>query len=1052
MKQFDKQILIPLSPTQPASLKAALERYQELLASEQAFRQEMGLMHNVEFVASQPQGHRRLQPDDAGKMERLLAYAMTCVRGGMPALVSDDDEVYFSEAILFAAALGHPELKPTLIATAEAMVAFARRRNDSSDMWLDDCHLFGLEALYMLAVEHDECAWLLAGFFIPYWDSEHEDSHDTLMALLVQACGWSRDLLNAYIYCDNPQVRRSFNQPDNHGDLADYLQQHPQEYQWFCDQLSQRLITRPLLAYHDEHSLDETQPVLGFFHTMRAEWPVAADPYDQDQWQDEVNLQPFLNGNIETAALALHQNIEQNANGPLVVVAEAHQDNGDDSSQGPLFDDQFGNALNFIGGLDQGPMLRAYVQGELDQDSGERLLAQVPEFDFGRIGRYEYGGAEAFQENLALWLSRPFAQDDVVPTFPYYFERLLSERRGVDNELRLLDLFWRLLGRPQFPRRMADTLIQEFGHLSETEYCDRYRQDLNSEQQQHQALHEDLECLWCDELELSEFAALDQRTRAHPSLLAPEQWPQTLGAATYAAWCAQDIAVADGAAGRMTAWLDQQLMPLLCQQLAEYSKDDTLPAELQLYLTDNEPQPFDPARHTQMAERLVAILHHDGGTLGDRITDRQPAYALLMHDDGFQFGLHCLFWLHIASWLDRVPLRLERLSQRLLQLLLTLAPQKVIGLLSKPHSDYPLYQGINDVEAEHTLHRQLSKCGVSDCELEVFRLCSDQQLACYRPADARFWQRYVAMLDHYGEARPDDSSMLGASAWNQYQQMLQVLRRREDRERLQFYQDLMSRHPEAVLPQWLEEEFTQALNGYLISNTEVEEDLDWLEQPARRRQIANDTAVEVLAYLNGDRERQQVQAKLAATLSRELNARTDAESRLGPQFYLWGLLDQDRSDRLLTLLLNHHVSALKLLAPEPLTDLYVAQLIRQGELPLEQRWQHPQVGHITIRDPQARKALIHRAAEWALQRLSTLDIPEGVRVAFAFQYQVDDYLKTIASQQALPPMSPYLCGKDRLALAERLGQLGHSRPGIKGLLQDTSVRVRALAQRLLDKE
>jgi len=526
MNQFDKQILIPLDPSNQDSLRAALGRYRELLDSGEAFRQEMGLMLNVEFVAQQGDGQRRLQPADAGEMERLLAFAMTCVRGGMPTRVGDADEIYFSEVILFAAALAHPQLKEEVVATAEAMVAFARRRNDTSDMWLDDCHLFGLEALYMLAVEHDECAWLLAGFFIPYWDTEHEGSHDKLMALLVQSCGWSRDLLKAYVYCDNPQVRRSFNHTDAHADLADYLQQHPQEYQWFCDQLSQRLLRRPLLAYHDQSSLDETHPVLGFFHSMRAQWPMTSDPHHQERWQDEVNQQPFMGQTLEEAALDLFQAIEAQARQPLVVVAEAHLEERD---QGCLFGDQFGNALTFIGALEQGPQLRAYVQRELDDAEGIALLESLAAFDFGAIGRYEHGGAEAFQENLSLWLSRPFAQEDVVATFPYYFEQLLNEAQPQEKLLRLLDLFWRLLGRPQFPRRMTETLVDEHGLLSETEYAERYQQDPRGEEQHQQALAEDLEALWGDELELDELKELDQRTRANPGLLAPEAWPNTLG-------------------------------------------------------------------------------------------------------------------------------------------------------------------------------------------------------------------------------------------------------------------------------------------------------------------------------------------------------------------------------------------------------------------------------------------------------------------------------------------------------------------------------------------
>lgn len=1063
MNQFDKHILIPLTPTSPDSIRDALVRYQELLHSGEAFRQEFGLMFNVEFVAETANGHRRLQPDDAGELRPLLVFALTVAREGMHQVVGADDEVYISEPILFARALTYPELKPELLRTAEAMVAFARRRNDSADFWVDDMYVFGLEALFMLAIEHEETAWLLASFFIPYWDTEHERAHAELMPIQVQAGGWTRNLIKAYLYCDNTEVRRTFNHPDNTPDLADHLQQHPEEYDWFCSQLVERLRQQPLLTHPGEDPKGEAFPVLTFFHTLRARWPVDADPYDEDDWIDEVNQLPFLDTTLEGAALAVFDAISQQASSPLMAVAEAHQE--DDDEGGEPFGDRFVNALSFIGTLTPGPDLRRYVLGETPPDQANELLARIEPYDFDAMGRFGTGPdvLYPFIVNLTEWLEPPFTTADVVEHFHDYFASLLPSLRANtegaernETALRLLDVFWRALGCPQFPYRLGEKLV-EWSLLGEADYCQRYQQQPAEDDQRFVAFAHSLDRLrYCGEtLELARFQALDDKVAGHKALLDPGHWPSHLSALTYAAWCAQSLTVADRPAQQLTAWLEAHLPEAMYDTLSDWADSDTLPPQLREYLTDRQPAPFDSTIHRDMLRTLENSLHRDGGRIGPRVSDHQPAYALFQFEGGFQLPLLSLFWLQVAGWLSRVSPELMLLRERWWRLMLDLAPQKVIRQVLKLYSDYPLYQGIDDPALENTLHNQLTKSGVSEAELDVFQLCSDAKVAGYRPADERYWQRYVGQLDHFGEIDPEDRSMLGAGARRQYADMLEALRKREDRDRIRFFTDLRSRHPDAPLPDWLEADFEQALTEYLVANSKVDKGLEWDQIGPAKRKVGEETATQVLAYLNASEpmpDRKAVQTRLKKTLDQQLSSDTTEETLAGPQFYLWSLLDEERSNRLLTLMLNHSRTGLKMLDWQALHPTYVHHLIKSGELAMEERWQHEIAGHNSISDPDGSQELYRRAAAWALKKLEPLNIPDALRLAFAFENGVTDYLFERANQGPLPDLSKALNGKDRQRLVELLGPRSEAcGPGLTSLMNDSSKAVAALVKRYLNK-
>ncbi|WP_239685845.1 hypothetical protein [Photobacterium swingsii] len=170
MNQFDKNKIITLDIQDPKQIKAALIQYQTLLNTDQAFNNQE---FDVEFTHSNSNEQRRLQPSDAGQNLGLLKSALDKGQEGGSHYydheITDTTETYISEVIVFAAALQYPEIKSTIVDTAKAIVAYTRRMNDTSEMWIDDMRVFGVEALYMLASTDLQYTYLLGQFFIPYW-------------------------------------------------------------------------------------------------------------------------------------------------------------------------------------------------------------------------------------------------------------------------------------------------------------------------------------------------------------------------------------------------------------------------------------------------------------------------------------------------------------------------------------------------------------------------------------------------------------------------------------------------------------------------------------------------------------------------------------------------------------------------------------------------------------------------------------------------------------------------------------------------------------------
>ncbi|MCH1925055.1 DUF6138 family protein [Shewanella sp. C32] len=319
MRDFEKDIKLAIAINQPESIRTALQQYQHHLRAGTAF---VGQWFDIEFVATEADGSQRpLQFSDItdGNMQNIAELALSKGSDDISylkdKLIKPDDEIYISEILFFALALQYPQLKDDIVATAELIVAYARYCNNTDVMWVDSMRLFGTEALFMLACVDVQYVTLLAKFYIHYWDEEHTHGYEEFLSYFVQQHGWSRQLINAFVHCDNSYYRiHMFVHPWQNGCLnqpiGEYLREHPAEYRWFKHALRQRLLTTPVTIAENVDLETEVKVVREIFTTLFS----AQEGIDSEQafWQ-----QPMVDGTLGDEADALEAEILAQAQRPI---------------------------------------------------------------------------------------------------------------------------------------------------------------------------------------------------------------------------------------------------------------------------------------------------------------------------------------------------------------------------------------------------------------------------------------------------------------------------------------------------------------------------------------------------------------------------------------------------------------------------------------------------------------------------------------------------------------------------------------------------------------
>jgi hypothetical protein len=828
MQSFKKHTLIPLDPRDPLSISLALAQYRQQLQQGTILRQGM---FDIEFVAVTDSGNRRLQIDDLQDpgLRSLLQEALSLGPDSegfmLPPLISDECDLYLSEPLMFAIAMQHSRLAPALLATAEAMIDFARRHNDLQRMWLDDSRIFGVEALFLLARRTPELAWLLARFLIPAWDNVYSNGYEQYMARLLELNGWSPDMLRAFVWCDSDHLRQGFFYSgetgiQSHQPLADFLKQNPQQYPLFKQLLSERLLNSPKLLAAEDRPLGRVDAVLYVFVSM---YPIefAWFEVEQSEGLDTLLESQFIRVSLEEEISDLRAAIESQASGALACyrcgkteIAETDADEQEGSYQDED-DERPGRLLRLLKPLilaqPQGAALWQYLRdGSQSQAlAAQQPIALIPACKAKALGLYHYivdycVTAESnrhIAEELSSILSDSryellYGDEEDVEAFADILPSKSLQQRQ-QQYLRLLDIWFAWLGKPEL-EEIRENLVDDEGLLDDVQYLQRYGNlSDTSEQALLEAQLAKLLQQWNDKRQVYNRPLLNKTLalfRQHRQLANPDNWPLSqmeLGHYVLLAFLWQQDSLA-GCHDATSRALSERLnanspWELLAGQVLQQAADDAKP--LKTFICRPESSLCE-LEALQLAQDQLYRRGRDnvGRQLPlEPISDFQPKYLLLDKQDGFRRGaMLCYFLLasqHVFTHSSTQPNEPQApaliLARRLWQWLLELAPLKLLHYAAMPYSDDNF-----DPEFDSDTERQgfvssMQSLGVSEALLTVF----DFQLSL-SSGDGANTLRALTQL-----------SPLTQASSSQADPLLQALRRLPDREKLNAFELLELQFP-----------------------------------------------------------------------------------------------------------------------------------------------------------------------------------------------------------------------------------------------------------------
>nr|WP_086937916.1 hypothetical protein [Thaumasiovibrio occultus] len=814
MNQFDKRQIIFFDITDPAQIAAALRQYQAMLLSGIAFNKEH---FDVEFKQQTAGDVRRLQPSDAGENLPLLKAALNLGQEGgshyYDRQITDNSEIYISEVIVFAAALQYPDIKETVVDTAKAIVAYARRVNDTDDMWLDDMRVYGIEAVYMLAKTDLQYAYLVGQFFIPYWDDEHATQYNEYLSEFLHDHGWHPEIIKAFIWCDNPSFRLGMFMNDPYSNattyqpLGDFLQQNPDQYVNFKHMVQARFQTEPVLLssneIEDELELEHCTPVVWLYETL------FAHPHfdDDDDAHDAFMQQPFMASTLEDEAYDLQRHIQSQVTGELVKYSEQALEK-QAQYLAYLERDERRFELNYGCNVLK-PLILAMPQGEslwryIEQGSDSHALHALPEVDVISLAKqhapemathmddhlhsWQYdnrGVAEELEDILRLVsgdlltdhfsnetsIEHPNGLITTLTVTPDSDVPLLEARR--QQYLRVVDVFYHALGKPEFSEYMQASLTEDDEPLlSHQDYYRRYSQLPEPQTEDDDvALTRDIQSLintFTDNdtiLVSKHFQRVDTLLRTSRELCHPQHFTKLhmglLALASYHLYRDFHQQVGDEITQALFDYLteqniwDQAVSQLLkscmrkrdhyCPEDQGLTDDDI--TRVRDYFTSEQPTEDQASLIALLEPQLYRNDYYRGTLCINQYSEYQPGYKFLRdHDEDFQrFTL-------IAFWLRQLPLPLRIQADRLWQFLIALAPVRVARNVLRAHSDEPWEIEFNSVLAGIEITEQLTKAGIDE-----------GVLAAYEMSRNRYHEeRYAQSLERYSEITNTATSMFAS--------------------------------------------------------------------------------------------------------------------------------------------------------------------------------------------------------------------------------------------------------------------------------------------------
>lgn len=800
MEEFSQDIKIEVDIADIASIRDGLHGYANLLTNDGAFKGTRSKLLNVEFVHAKGDV-RSLQLTDSPQLP-LLQDVFSIAENGyikIGTVIDENSFYHVSESILCSIALDKPELKDDVVNLALEMVAYSRRHNNTLDMWVDDVQVFALESLYMLARIYPEYTYLLGAFLIPNWDEDKAPYAIQYLTNLLRRNGWNRDLIKAYLYCDNYVFRQriclEWDEPI-YESLGSHFNNNHDDYNYFKAGMLER--------FKDQYYLPDVHVeniVYGFYETL-------------DVTTEKTDAPLFFSAELHSDVVELQESIE-NELGSLLIFSE---DSDDLEVSTCLSDDALETVRAFFhDGFSQGVKIWDYI------DSGEpvSILRRIHPVDFL---------VQAESEQLAIneWFSRvdcsiEDANEHLLKLFSPYFTLLLGDFDEVGDSfvkqqqmLRFLDVLKCLMGVDALDISIKKLIVNKYNIIAAEDYSLRFNMpSLLSKHEVRQRLAIEITKLaeyfsedYWEDIGFAELTRLSQLALQDRRSLLDVDWKKgKKGFYCLAAYILkQDIAneYRDQVTYKLIDVLKDGLfdpvVSFVHKNIAIESGSNEGMTEKQYFIVRDyiSGKRFQGRTESEGYKIVLTLMKRYLVTTNDAISSSQPRYKLFESGDMQSIvlvaylvlsgesknGIVGFFKPYIRTSLSDIlknRIELKQNLHRILKLFVDLAPQKVIHQISYIRESFDIYENTAEDEVYFT---QLEKLNIKRPDLLAYQVSLSQ--TTNGPG-----YRYLLHQFHY----IDSDSTLNKAARRKARDLADGLQRSPEAVRIQFYHDMTKRYP-----------------------------------------------------------------------------------------------------------------------------------------------------------------------------------------------------------------------------------------------------------------
>jgi hypothetical protein len=1096
MNQFDKNIILTFKENNTTSIKEVLKEYQALLKSDKAFVQDFMGMFNIEFKIESDSGVRRLFTGDVKNTEHLKQ-SLSFGPGGnwTTDVVQDDDAIYNSESLFFAIALEYEELKLDVIETAKSIVSTMRDYNNTDYVWIDDMRLFGVDALYLVALKYPEYTYLLGQFFIPNWDHEHASGYENFLFNLVEKQGWSNNLIKAYIWCDNGHFRYFMfskevnyfnNQEQENQGLADYLKESPQAYEYFKEELINRFNTEPVLMHSSEGGMEERNPVVEFFLSLYL--PIS-DYFDNDVDEySEILHRSFIKDTLENDAFDLQELVLKSVKTPLVKYDKKNQERRESDAyqdKDKYRGDSLVDLKEFVLALPNGSDIWEYI----DEGNQEEILETIQKTELIPIAKkqahhfyftmtyttspldYEGGIGEELDYILSgvlddlLYLYENKEGTDTIHQGGLIVKITVSKSGEDSSEskdkeikvnqfLRILDVFYRLLGKQEICDDLRETITDgEDGSalISTEEFYKRYSTKGKAEEKK---------------LSLNNYSFVDSHKSDKDSLRYIEavitqngreafdcsQWEEPdLGRLTLAAYLInrdRENNIFDEKTEKLIEYMGEGPWVMAYEQLVEHLDLDTI--------SDDDLKSIRDYFTVVPINPMQLLMNKGAGIKETPLVDQETILQLLeKHLYGRVFckgnlyvNKYCeqqkgygLFFYgdgfqHVilcCYWMGKFMSPQRVIADRIWKLLIELAPQRVIRQVGRLFShEYSVVEFEND-DQEERFYKDLERAKVPKEQVNAFHMSQVQNKHIIsEPCDVK---EYLYWLNLYDEIDSEETGMFAEIDKKKALALEKGLPYINEQARLKFYIDLALLNPRFPLQQ--EKDFKRCFQIFIKLNRMG-------EAPLKYEIIWEKT----LAYLEGKLPYKEVEEIFELNISKHINFELSRTSNYSLDMFVWQLPEKQQQN-LFTLLLNHSVRAYRILENN-LFYSYLRHLVRSKEIRIEEYLRaSPEQGGDDI------ETYRKDSYEYLYERIENLDIRKDYLIIFLLEKDLP-YYKNLCVEMArdgiVEKKIELLSDSQRSQLINLFKEEVDAKELVRVFKNDKSRKVKALANSILNKD